>query len=153
MGRVGSAANFIATIEGKEAPLNTPDQAVKKVLAVASEIPQMTVLGIAGPGDSLANPKKTFDTMRMLHEQAPDIKLCLSTNGLMLPDYVEQIVVDYTGTPLTISFNAQYVLDFLNVVETDVVSLSLKDDVSQAVMKPVGADAYDYTYVIMPMRI
>lgn len=29
--------------------------------AVASEIPQMTVLGIAGPGDALANPKKTFD--------------------------------------------------------------------------------------------
>jgi DNA polymerase-3 subunit beta len=65
----------------------------------------------------------------------------------------EQIPVDYASTALTISFNAQYVLDFLNVVETDIVSLSLKDDVSQAVMKPVGADGYDYTYVIMPMRI
>ena len=54
---------------------------------------------------------------------------------------------------LAISFNAQYVLDFLNVVDTDVVSLSLKDEVSQAVMKPVGAQGYDYTYVIMPMRI
>jgi DNA polymerase-3 subunit beta len=65
----------------------------------------------------------------------------------------EQLVVDYPGPALTISFNAQYVLDFLNVVETDIVSLSLKDEVSQAVMKPVGADGYDYTYVIMPMRI
>jgi len=65
----------------------------------------------------------------------------------------EQLAVDYTGPAITISFNAQYVLDFLNVVETDVVSLSLKDDVSQAVMKPVGAEGYDYTYVIMPMRI
>jgi DNA polymerase-3 subunit beta len=65
----------------------------------------------------------------------------------------EQIAVEYEGTPLAISFNAQYVLDFLNVVETDVVSLSLKDEVSQAVMKPVGAEGYDYTYVIMPMRI
>jgi len=65
----------------------------------------------------------------------------------------EEIPVDYTSTPLAISFNAQYVLDFLNVVETDVVSLSLKDEVSQAVMKPVGAEGYDYTYVIMPMRI
>ena len=69
----------------------TPEQAVKKVLAVASEIPQMTVLGIAGPGDSLANPKKTFDTMRALSEKAPDIKLCLSTNGLALPDHVDEI--------------------------------------------------------------
>ncbi len=65
----------------------------------------------------------------------------------------EQIAVDYDSTPITISFNAQYVLDFLNVVETDIVSISLKDDVSQAVMKPVGAENYDYTYVIMPMRI
>jgi len=65
----------------------------------------------------------------------------------------EQLAVEYSGPTLAISFNAQYVLDFLNVVETDVVSLSLKDEVSQAVMKPVGADGYDYTYVIMPMRI
>ena len=65
----------------------------------------------------------------------------------------EQLPVDYTGDPMAISFNAQYVLDFLNVVETDIVSLSLKDEVSQAVMKPIGADGYDYTYVIMPMRI
>jgi DNA polymerase III subunit beta len=65
----------------------------------------------------------------------------------------EQLPVDYNGTAMTISFNAQYVLDFLNVAETDVVSLSLKDEVSQAVMKPVGADGYEYTYVIMPMRI
>jgi DNA polymerase-3 subunit beta len=65
----------------------------------------------------------------------------------------EQLPVEYSGTSMAISFNAQYVLDFLNVVETDVVSLSLKDEVSQAVMKPIGDDGYDYTYVIMPMRI
>jgi DNA polymerase-3 subunit beta len=65
----------------------------------------------------------------------------------------EELSVEYDGGPLTISFNAQYVLDFLNVVETESVVLSLKDEVSQAVMKPVGAEGYDYTYVIMPMRI
>jgi DNA polymerase III subunit beta len=65
----------------------------------------------------------------------------------------EVLSVDYPGPALQICFNAQYVLDFLNVVETDVVELQLKDDVSQAMMKPVGAEGYDYTYVIMPMRI
>jgi DNA polymerase-3 subunit beta len=65
----------------------------------------------------------------------------------------EPIAVDYNGPPLTICFNAQYVLDFLGVVETEVVALELKDEVSQAVMKPVGAEGYDYTYVIMPMRV
>ena len=65
----------------------------------------------------------------------------------------EELAVEYDGKPLSISFNAQYVLDFLNVVETEVVALSLKDEVSQAVMTPVGAEGYSYTYVIMPMRI
>ena len=65
----------------------------------------------------------------------------------------EELSVEYAGGALTISFNAQYVLDFLNAIETDSVELSLKDEVSQAVMKPVGASGYSYTYVIMPMRI
>jgi nitrogen fixation protein NifB len=69
----------------------TPYQAAKKVFAVASAIPQMTVLGIAGPGDPLANPEMTFKTFEMVTKTAPDIKLCLSTNGLMLPDYVDRI--------------------------------------------------------------
>jgi DNA polymerase-3 subunit beta len=42
---------------------------------------------------------------------------------------------------------------FPRVVESEVVALELKDEVSQAVMKPVVRDGYDYTYVIMPMRV
>lgn len=68
-----------------------PDQAVKKVLAVAAAIPQMTVLGIAGPGDPLANPERTFATFRELSARAPDIKLCVSTNGLRLPEFADEI--------------------------------------------------------------
>jgi nitrogen fixation protein NifB len=88
----------------------TPDQAVKKVLAVASTIPQMTVLGIAGPGDALANPKKTFETFKQLQEKAPDIKLCLSTNGLALPDYVDEIC----------QYNIDHVTITINMVDPDV---------------------------------
>ena len=76
---------------GVVSELLTPDQAVKKTKAVAAAIPQMTVLGIAGPGDPLANPERTFDTFRMLSEQAPDIKLCVSTNGLSLPESVDEL--------------------------------------------------------------
>ena len=54
---------------------------------------------------------------------------------------------------MTISFNAQYVIDFLGAVDSDVVAVEFKDDVSQTVMRPVGTDDYDYTYVVMPMRV
>ena len=65
----------------------------------------------------------------------------------------EVLMVDYTAAPVTICFNAQYVLDFLGVVETDSMSLEFKDEMSQAVLKPIGGEGYEYTYVIMPMRI
>ncbi|MGB3518076.1 MAG: nitrogenase cofactor biosynthesis protein NifB [Elainellaceae cyanobacterium] len=76
---------------GVVSELLTPEEAAHKVLVVAGKIPQMTVLGIAGPGDPLANPEQTFRTFELIADQAPDIKLCLSTNGLMLPDYVDRI--------------------------------------------------------------
>lgn len=76
---------------GVVSELLTPEQAVKKTMAVAANIPQMTVLGIAGPGDPLANPERTFATFRMLSDQAPDIKLCVSTNGLALPESVDEL--------------------------------------------------------------
>jgi len=70
----------------------TPEQAVRKMLTVASAIPQLSVLGIAGPGDALANPEKTFQTCELVRRAAPDLKLCLSTNGLALPDHIDDIV-------------------------------------------------------------
>ncbi len=89
---------------GVVSELLTPEQAVKKTLAVAAEIPQMSVLGIAGPGDPLANPRRTFDTFRALAEQAPDIKLCVSTNGLTLPENVEELA-RYNIDHVTITIN------------------------------------------------
>jgi DNA polymerase-3 subunit beta len=65
----------------------------------------------------------------------------------------EVLPVDYSGTAMQICFNADYVDNFLAVVETESVELEFKDEMSQAVMKPIGADGYSYTYVIMPMRI
>ena len=87
-----------------------PEQAARKVLAVASTIPQMTVLGIAGPGDPLANPEKTFKTFELVAKSAPDIKLCLSTNGLMLPDHVDRIA----------ALNIDHVTITINMVDPNV---------------------------------
>jgi nitrogen fixation protein NifB len=76
---------------GVVSELLTPEEAAHKVLVIAGKIPQLTVLGIAGPGDPLANPERTFRTFELIADKAPDIKLCLSTNGLMLPEYIDRI--------------------------------------------------------------
>jgi DNA polymerase III subunit beta len=80
-------------------------------------------------------------------------KVDVTSSSPDLGEAKETLPIEYTGAPMQICFNAQYVLDFLAAVSTDIVSLDLKDEVSQAVMKPVGAEGYDYTYVIMPMRV
>jgi nitrogen fixation protein NifB len=72
----------------------------------------MTVLGIAGPGDPLANPEKTFRTFDLIADKAPDIKLCLSTNGLMLPNHVEKIK----------SLNVDHVTITINMVDPEIGS-------------------------------
>jgi DNA polymerase III subunit beta len=80
-------------------------------------------------------------------------KVDVTSSSPELGEAHETLPVDYNGAAMQICFNAQYVLDFLSAVTTDVVALELKDEVSQAVMMPVGAEGYDYTYVIMPMRV
>jgi DNA polymerase III subunit beta len=80
-------------------------------------------------------------------------KVDVTSSSPDLGEAHEMLPVDYSGDAMQICFNAQYLLDFLAAVSTDVVSLDLKDEVSQAVVKPVGAEGYDYTYVIMPMRV
>ncbi|GBQ30104.1 putative Fe-S oxidoreductase [Gluconacetobacter azotocaptans DSM 13594] len=69
----------------------TPVQARRKVISVANEVPQLSVLGIAGPGDACYDWRKTRETFELISADIPDIKLCLSTNGLMLPDRVDEI--------------------------------------------------------------
>lgn len=84
----------------------TPEEAVAKVLAVAAEVPQLSVVGVAGPGDSLADhASSTFKTFRLLAEKAPDLKFCLSTNGLALPDHVRTIK-DLDIDHVTVTMNA-----------------------------------------------
>lgn len=69
----------------------TPDQALLKVRAVAAAVPQLSVVGIAGPGDPLANPGPTFEVLERVRRELPDLTLCVSTNGLALPDHVERL--------------------------------------------------------------
>ncbi|WP_095205100.1 nitrogenase cofactor biosynthesis protein NifB [Mesorhizobium carmichaelinearum] len=82
----------------------TPDQALRKVIAVANEVPQLSVLGIAGPGDACYDWKKTKTTFEYVRKEIPDLKLCISTNGLALPDHVPELA-DMDVEHVTITIN------------------------------------------------
>ncbi|OEF96266.1 nitrogenase cofactor biosynthesis protein NifB [Desulfuribacillus alkaliarsenatis] len=82
-----------------------PEQALAKFIKVKEAIKQLTVVGIAGPGDALANWEQTKSTIALIKQHSDDVIFCLSTNGLMLPRYADEIV-ELGVNHVTITINA-----------------------------------------------
>lgn len=69
----------------------SPESALARLEFVLEENRDITVVGIAGPGDPLANPYETLRTLRLVRNAHPDLSLCISTNGLMLEDMLRNL--------------------------------------------------------------
>lgn len=68
----------------------SPEEAMEKIAVVKERIPNLSVIAIAGPGDPLAN-ESTLRTIRLVKERYPEMSLCISTNGLRLPEYADEL--------------------------------------------------------------
>ncbi len=92
---------------GVTSRLLTPAEAIVKVREVmASPVvgPIIKVIGIAGPGDPLAN-EETFETFELVKKEFPDLMLCMSTNGLLLPESIDRLYALGLHS-LTVTINA-----------------------------------------------
>lgn len=76
---------------GVTSVLLRPEQAARYVDQLIERDPSLRVVGIAGPGDPLANAASTLETLRLVRLFHPEILLCLATNGLSLPRYAEAL--------------------------------------------------------------
>ncbi|HIJ96007.1 MAG TPA: radical SAM protein, partial [Desulfuromonadales bacterium] len=78
---------------GVTSKLLTPQQALEKVREIIADEQLgrvIKVVGIAGPGDPLANDS-TFETFRLIKAEFPELLFCMSTNGLVLPDRIKEV--------------------------------------------------------------
>ena len=82
----------------------SPEEALDLVRKVMQEHPYVKVVGIAGPGEPLANPE-TFEALRLIHEEFPQLIMCISTNGLVLPESIEELAKYDVGN-VTVTLNA-----------------------------------------------
>jgi len=82
----------------------TPEEAVERTRALVDRSERLSVVGIAGPGDPLVNAP-TYVTLRQIHWEYPDLTLCVSTNGLLLSDRLEQLLSSGVRS-LTVTINA-----------------------------------------------
>ena len=81
-----------------------PQEALEKTRQILADYPFIKVVAIAGPGDPLANDA-TFETFELIRKEFPEITLCMSTNGLLLTEKLQDMLRVGVST-LTVTVNA-----------------------------------------------
>lgn len=90
---------------GVTTKLLSPEEALIKYKKAKEKMPNISVVGIAGPGDALADYENTKKTLSLIREYDKEVTFCLSTNGLMLPVYAEELV-ELGVSHVTVTMNA-----------------------------------------------
>ncbi|WP_410209753.1 DNA polymerase III subunit beta [Aquirhabdus sp.] len=91
------------------------------------------------------------EKLRGVFLQLNDHNMQMRANNAEQDEAVEDLVINYQGTPLEMSFNAQYLLDILNVIDGNTLQMTLSDaNASALVQDPAAGGA---VYVVMPMRV
>lgn len=82
----------------------TPEESVEVVHKAVALCPDITVVGVAGPGDTLATPY-ALQAFHLIKKEFPQMLKCMSTNGLLLPEKADEII-DIGIDTLTVTVNA-----------------------------------------------
>jgi nitrogen fixation protein NifB len=83
----------------------SPKQALYYLDNALKLSPNISVVGIAGPGDPFANPEETMETLRLVREKYPEMLLCVATNGLDVLPYIEELA-ELQVSHVTLTINA-----------------------------------------------
>jgi nitrogen fixation protein NifB len=97
-------ANLTMQHPGWARRLLTPQEAVERVRRLAQERMGGFVVGIAGPGEPLAN-EETFEALQLVHRAFPELTKCISTNGLLLERELHRLI-EAGIVALTVTVNA-----------------------------------------------
>ncbi len=81
-----------------------PEESIKILKKALSLCPEITVAGIAGPGDTLATDY-ALKTFKLIKKEFPSLLRCMSTNGLLLNEKANEII-DAGIDSLTVTVNA-----------------------------------------------
>src|SRR5438876_946912 len=115
-----------------------------KVIALNADELHAAILRVAQFADERSR------AVRMRLEKG---ELKISASSTESGESEDSIEAPYTGDPLTIGFNAAYLVDFLKAAGASEVRLELKDPQSAGQLRPAEGDDYKYRYIVMPMRI
>jgi DNA polymerase-3 subunit beta len=121
-------------------------------------LPKEITKSISVPGEELG--AAISRVAQFADERSHAVRLRLEKDELKLSasstdsgESEDSIEIAYSGDPMTIGFNAQYLIDFIKATGSAEVKLELKDPQSAGQFRPADGDDYKYRYIVMPMRI
>ncbi len=97
-------------------------------------------------------------TAILSNEKYRGIRLLIRDSGVTIQAHnpeqeeaEEELEVEYSGEDIEIGFNVNYLLDALNAIEADKVTVSVQDSNSSCLLREPDSD--DCRFVVMPMRL
>lgn len=96
--------NDVEQRPGVTSKILRPEETIEIIRKSLEICPEITVAGIAGPGDTLATDY-ALDTFRLVKQHFPNLIKCMSTNGLLLYERADEII-DVGMDSLTVTVNA-----------------------------------------------
>ncbi len=100
--KIGS--KYHSSRPGVSSKVISPAESLVVIDQVLVDRPDLRVIGISGPGEPLFNPE-TYETLELVTSRHPEMRLCICTNGLLLPDEAGRLG-DLGVEHLTITINA-----------------------------------------------
>jgi len=95
-------------------------------------------------------------TSLLCKEKNKGLRLSLDRNSMLITsehsevgEAQEEIEIEYTGNPIEVRFNSDYLLECLAVMKSEKVALQLKDPRAPAVLTELGLE--EHTYILMPI--
>jgi len=106
----------------------------------------------------LSSDKTKSVKINIKNDETPSDNLSVSRGEMTLVsvspeigEAKEVVPVECKGDPVEIGFNARYLMDVLEVISEEAIQFGITDELSPAVIKPIGNE--DYISIIMPMRV
>jgi len=115
------------------------------------------------PNSIVANRDQLLDALRrariLARDQGP-VRLHMTPDGLKITagtkdndEFEEDLDAVFTGEPLVIAFNSEYLAAGIDAIIGDDVVIKTTDPARPAVVTGMGADAETYLYLLMPQRL
>jgi len=80
-------------------------------------------------------------------------KLTLNKSSSEKGEGYEELNINYSGDEISATFNGIFIQEFLSHISSDEIEISMNNNESSFVFKPISGDNIEYLYVIMPLNI